>query len=118
MDRCCQRKKEFNQELISHGLTKGYATYWNAYSNEVYSDLQISFGGVSIYENSITPFYWLVDSDVYEAEDKNTFLLLNKEENDMINYNLSNICGEPIENFIVQGMYVYVFDHDIVSDFN
>jgi len=110
-------KKSFNQELVSHGLTKGYATYWNAYENEVYSDLQISYGGVIIYENSITPWHALVDSEVFEVENKNTFLLLNEEENNIINNNLVNICGYPIDSFIINGRYVYVFDHDIASDF-
>ena len=125
------QEKEFNQELMSRGLTKGYATYWNAYSNEIYSDLQIRYGGVYITETDIKPREWLVDNEVFESEDTDTFLLLSAEENAMIGQNLSNICGEPIECFVmnqisicgdeknsfpVEERYVYVFDHDIVND--
>lgn len=109
-------KKAVCQEIISHGLDKGYATYWNAYNNEVYSDLQIRFGSVMIKENSVVAHERLVDSDVFVPEDKNTFLLLTFEENDIISDNLSDICGTPIENFMINGMYVYVFDHDIAED--
>ena len=47
-------KKRFCQELVDQGLSKGYATYWNAYSNEIYSDMQLKFGGVYIEGGAMT----------------------------------------------------------------
>lgn len=111
-----QEKKEFNQEIVSRGLNKGYATYWNAYTNEVYSDLKVRYAGVNLSETSITPFRWLVDDDVYKDEGEKTFLLLDESENQLIQSSISIICGEPIDTFTIDGKYIYVFDHDLSRD--
>lgn len=111
------QKKAFNQVLVDHNLTKGYATYWNAYSNEVYSDLQIRYGGVNIGGNGISPYLWLVDGDVYEPEGGiRSFLLLSEEENQQIGTEINVLFGTPVETFMIDTSYVYVFDHDIASD--
>ena len=109
-------KKEFNEEIIARGLDKGYATYWNAYTNEVYSDLKIKYAGVNITDTSITPFKWLVDEDAYDNENKNTFLLLDEAENQQLQPMLGTIYPSPIDSFTVGAMYVYVFDHDLAID--
>lgn len=111
-------KQQFSQGLIDLNLTKGYATYWNAYSTEIYSDLQLRFGGIKITEDGsgITPFKWLVDAERFEVEDTNTFLLLSPEENEMLESNLPDLFGEPLETFSINNMYVYLYDHDIMAD--
>lgn len=110
--------KAFNQELMSRGLTKGYASYWNAYNNEIYSDLGIKYGGIQIYPEGMLPFYWLVDSDTFTPEDKKTFLMLSEEEKAVINDKLFEICGNPIDEFVLNNMHVFVFDHDIAVHMN
>lgn len=116
MEFCITGKKEFNQEIVSRGLNKGYATYWNAYTNEVYSDLKVRYAGVNLSEISITPFRWLVDDDIYKDEGEKTFLLLDESENQLIQSSISTICGEPIDTFTIDGKYIYVFDHDLSKD--
>lgn len=132
-------KKRFCQELVDQGLSKGYATYWNAYSNEIYSDMQLKFRGVyieggamtwstyltpkfgSVYIGEspcLTPYSWLVDSKTYTVEDLKTFLLLSEEENTLMRDKLEYFLGKPIDRFCLYNMYVYVYDHDISIDFS
>ena len=121
-----REKKEFCQALVDHGLSKGYATFWNAYSNEVYSDLRLEFAAIN-YDQQYDKYYpmsldgqcwWLVDSERfcpdYEAE--NTFLLLSEEQNDGAKKgDLQKAFGTPVEDFTVDDMYVYVYDYDIAE---
>ncbi len=109
-------KREFAQILIDHNLTKGYASFWNAYTNMIYSDLKLEMGGVLVREESITPFRWLVDADIFEAEDTSTFLLLSEEEKELISSNINDWFGSSVEEFVLDNMYVYVYDYDIVSN--
>lgn len=109
-------RKDFTKELLNHDLHKGYASYWNAYTNEVYSDLQLQIGSINMDENGISPYYWLVDTEVFQVEDENTFLLLTQEEKDTIGNNIPILFGKPIEEFAVSGMYVFVFDYDIIKN--
>lgn len=110
-------RKEINTKLLEHGLTKGYATYWNAYCNEVYSDFRISFGGINLTESGIEPHLWLVDSDVYKKEDTHTFLLLTSVENDWYIARGQYFFEKPIDSFIINDMYVHVFDYDIIPEY-
>ncbi len=112
------QKKNFAETLVNHGLEKGYASYWNAYTNEIYSDLRLRFGGVNFTEAGVVPYLWLVDSDVFKVEDTDTFLLLNEEENERIGSSIPLIYGEPKEFFQIENMYVYVFDYDILIKFS
>lgn len=128
-------QKEFANELVSRGLNKGYSTYWNAYSNDLYSDYKLKIVAVAIDGNSmnILPFKWLTDISWFNEEKKiKTFLLLTKEENKNIETNLNSIFGKPIDKFtlnnvyrysleqgkvVLDEMYVYVFDYDIITNF-
>ena len=116
-DKKLNEKKEFNQILIDYDLTKGYSSYWNAYTNEVYSDLKIKYGGVAIYDSAVKPFLWLVDSEVYIPEDKHTFLLLSEDENNLISSNIDSIFSKPIDKLEIDDKYIYIFDYDIAADF-
>ena len=68
------------QELASMGLTKGYADYWNAYNNEVYSDFKTLYCGIEISDANVRPYYFLNDSSIYEPSEGKSFILL--EESD------------------------------------
>lgn len=111
-------QKQISQKLLDRGMTKGYASYWNAYKNEVYSDLQIRFGAISIGENTISPFKWLVDNQAFAPEDTDTFLLLTDEENQQIIENLENLIAQAVDYFVVNKMHVYIFDFDIAEEFS
>lgn len=128
-------QKSFANELVKRGLNKGYSTYWNAYSNDLYSDYKLKIAAININKNNmnIVPFKWLTDISWFN-EEKNvkTFLLLTKEENKNIETNLNSIFGNPIDKFtlnnvyrysleqgkiVLDEMYVYVFDYDIIKNF-
>ncbi len=108
-----QSQKSLAQFLEDEGLEKGYATYWNAYNNEVYSDMKIEFGAVNLVSGEISPFYWLVDSDVYEDDSKETFLMLTTAEKESLDFNIISTFGMPIEELNYGDYNILVFDHDI-----
>lgn len=134
------KQKEFTHELINKNLIKGYSNYWNAYNNNLYSDYKLRISAINIDKNngSISPFRWQTDINQFNSE-KNlkTFLLLTKEENEIIKPTLEALFGKPIDSFVFKDvysyiintdefihinmikndMYVYVFDHDIVTEF-
>ena len=74
-----------------------------------------SMGGVQISEDGIWPYRWLVDLDIYQAEETDTFLMLNQEEYEMLGKNVSELYGDPVQKFTVHDMYIYVFDYDIMD---
>ncbi|MBO4788806.1 MAG: hypothetical protein J5531_07870, partial [Lachnospiraceae bacterium] len=65
--------KSFNRYIAERGLDKGYATYWHAYSNSIYSDLGIEYGAFQIRNARLYEYEWLVDSDTFIPEEKTTF---------------------------------------------
>lgn len=127
-----REEKNFSQELEQYGVKKGYASYWNAYTNEIYSDLKISFGAVLVSTNGISPQKWLVDDATYAYRDGiRSCLILNENENALISKNISLLFGEPVEilkktkilgpiNTTLEDseVHVYIFDHDIAHDMN
>lgn len=104
------------QTLINHDLTKGYASYWNAYKYQIYSDNQVLFGGAYVYGDGLHPYYWLVDSDIFEVEEKNTFLMLDEGQNTEVGDSLEGFFGKPIETFMAGDYYVYVYDYDLMRE--
>lgn len=108
-------KKSLNQMITEHGLTKGYATYWNAYSNEIYSDFNISYGGIEITDRGFLKYYWLVDSDVFLPTAKTSFLMLSEGENQGTADRIVNQFGSPFGELERDGYHVYLFDYDIGS---
>lgn len=111
-------KKVFANTLVEHGVSKGYAGYWNAYSTEIYSDLNVEFGAINLDGQRIVPFYWLVDSDIFQAEDNiKSCLILDEGENAIIGENINELLGMPSKVILSDGMYVYIFDYDIVERF-
>lgn len=107
-------KTELANFLKENNLTKGYATYWNAYETQIYSNSEVELGGIEIDKDGLTPFYWLVDDSVYEPVDSNTFLLLTAEEHDALKFNLVSKFGAPIQELRCGDSYIIVFNYDIV----
>ena len=110
-----ENQKYISNELLKHGLYKGYSSYWNAYNNNLYSNYKLKISALIIDENVIFPFKWLNDISYFE-EEKNikTFLLLNQEENKAIVQKLDKKFGKPVDSFMINDFYVYVFDYDII----
>lgn len=110
------RQKAVQQQLVDRGLTKGYGDMWIVYAQELYSDFQIQYGGLSFFEGIPTEFLWLVDETVFEPEDKDTFLMLTEYENMEVAPNIPSLFDEPIDYFVLDGYHIYVFDYDIIVD--
>lgn len=107
------RKESFaiflNQKSSLKELTKGYATYWNAYNNVIYSNFDLEIGAVRIDYNDIQPRYWLADAD-YFSVDKNldkSFLILIGSELENYHYAIQSL-GEPLEIFEYDNLIVYI----------
>ncbi len=119
-DGVIESRKQFARELVSRGLDeyKGYATYWNAYVTEIYSDLELRFAAVngSAESPGLTPFQWLVDTERFDPQDQGSFLLLSAEENQSVGNGLEHVYGKTKETFLLHDMYVYVWDHDIAKN--
>ncbi|MBP5597674.1 MAG: hypothetical protein J6Y02_20045 [Pseudobutyrivibrio sp.] len=109
-------KKELAKILEDNDLKKGYATYWNAYNNEVYTDLEVDFGAVLIESDGLSPFYWLVDDSAFTPEYEKTFLLLTPEEHDSLAFNIISTFGTPAQEIDNGEYYILVFDYDIVQN--
>lgn len=109
-----KERREISKEIQNHGLTKGYATYWNAYSNQLYSNMQITYGGTMIFNNSITLYYWLVDDSAFEQSTERTFLMLDRNEIASLDEKImQRMLKKADEVFNVKNYTVYVFDYDI-----
>ncbi|MCI6913971.1 MAG: hypothetical protein MR799_00560 [Lachnospiraceae bacterium] len=112
------QNKEVSEVLVQHGLHKGYASYWNAYNTEIYSDMQlemVSFGAeVPAYPVN-GEFRWLVDNNRFNDDKTKTFLMLTEEENELLENQISTTFGNPSEIFTINNKYVYVWDYDIVT---
>lgn len=113
-----QSKKKLNQVLIDKNISKGYATYWNAYNNQLYSDMQITYGGINLFDNQIQSYKWLVDSEVFEPVQGDSFLLLTKEEDQQYKETVEKILGEYKERLKINDRIIYIYDYDIVQKFD
>lgn len=110
------KEKGFNQQLLDMGITKAYATYWNAYNNQIYSDMKINYAGIDIYGECIKPHKWLVDNSAFEKEDGKSALILDKKENKYIKEHFGYLLDWSIETFKKNGLYVYIYDDDIADE--
>ncbi len=120
---------QLGEVLLEHGISKGYASFWNAYPNEVYTDGKLTFGGVDIGEASLVKQYSNCDNSCYEYKKGKSCVLLSQEEWDYYygvdgQYFIKDIIGEPIETFFIENplfpelyntsrFIVYVFEDDV-----
>ena len=109
-------KEAITEQLQEKGLKKGYADFWIAYANEVYSDFNIRFGGIEIYDGIPYKHFWLVDGDVFKEEDLHTFLMLTEEQHSVMQSKMTELFREPIDYLNINGYHIYIFDYDIVVD--
>ena len=111
-----EAKKAVVSELADKGLTKGYGSFWDVYGYEIYSDFEVRFGGMEMYDDDLIAHFWLTDGDVFIPEERSTFLLLDDEENERYQYLLAEKFEAPIDYFEIDGNHIYVFDYDIAAD--
>lgn len=113
-----EQKKMFNKVLVQENITKGYASYWNSYNNEIYSDLEISFGSVFFDGGVVKPYFWLVDSDVFEPEEVKTCLVIDKNEKEQIDGDLDWLYETSYNQYETEDLIAYCFDYDISMMYN
>lgn len=123
-----KRNVDFENKLIDLGVSKAYSQYWNAYTNEIYSDFKIKTGALYIDTEGrinsnnavLRPYYWLCEDDVFNDDGNiKTALLLNEEEKESLSdkFSIDESLGVPIDEYFENNLYVYIFDHDIAYDF-
>ena len=110
---------EFCAKLLATGAHKGYASFWKAYKNEVYSDLAIRFGAIYFERDRIEPNLCLVDSTVFDfTSNEPTFLLLS---DDQLHYvqkdSFKEEYGAPKQILPLGGLTAYIYDYDIGRNF-
>ena len=99
--------KRVAEVLEEHGLTKGYATFWNAYNNRMYSSFKVQISAVSIDDRLLQEYLYLNDSGDYDLDDSKSFLMFTDEEMeqdanwDVILYGYAT----PIEEFTIKDVY-------------
>lgn len=110
------------RQMIEYGLDeyKGYGTYWNMYSIEMYSDLKLETAaigeGIAV---ALRPYEWLVDSNRFIPDNRGSYILLSFNENKEIGSELERVFGECEAKHVIGENYIYVWDYDIcVNDFN
>ena len=115
-DKLAQREK-ISQELLKHDLHKGYANFWAAYSNEIYSNGNIKIAGVKIYPERLREYTWLVDNDRYIEENQKTFIMLTDSEYSNVSERILYGYDGPIEEFTIENVpYTSDSEGDIVTD--
>lgn len=110
-------RRAFADTLVEQGITKGYASYWNAYSTQLYSDLQLQMGGILVSPENISCYRCLVDSQVFEPQDSPSFLLLTQDEYSTLE-NVLPTFGEPCNRYELNQMIILEYDYDIVINFD
>ena len=104
--------------LKDHDLKHGYATFWNAGKNMVFSDFEIEIGGVQL-NDKIERFLWLssdttYDPDAYEGE---SFLLLTQEEDTLYSQSSGMASLGEWQERLTHGAYViYTYPYNIAKN--
>ena len=105
--------------LKEHGLTHGYAEFWNAHKNTVLSDGMVEVCGVIIGEGRIDPYLWLTNEQYYREDYYSgpTFLILTADEAQLFDASggAAGLYGKPKEYLQYQDQYIYVYDYNIIS---
>ena len=114
--------------ILQNGLHKGYATYWNAYNQEVYSNGAIEMGAIKFGDEKISVDNSIVDSSTYTDSNEPSFLLVTYDEKEEYGEKIIEILGEPLYRLYEENVftpyatntwnndfYIYVYDHDIIQ---
>ncbi len=119
-------------ELVEKGVKKAYATYWMGYPFEVYSEGQITVGGVDFTQGTFVKQYSNNDNSVFEAKDGKSCIILSEDEVQKMIDNLGDnyidrMVGEPSDVLEIDSleykelddfsrMKIFIFDEDICEN--
>ena len=96
------------EKLEERGLTKGYATFWNANINTVKSSGRVQISSIGIENGMVSPWVFQADQEWYDAEKEegNVFLLLTPGEYNSLNDAYIVMADDEIN---INGFHVLVF---------
>jgi energy-coupling factor transporter transmembrane protein EcfT len=117
---------QVNLEIIdglkSRGLTKGYANYWDGNINTYLSSGAVDFLPVSCTKKgTLSEFRWLLDGNLYTEAAEKTFIMIDPVRIDTTLCSEANLLkqfGTPEQSFITKGRSVYIYNYDVVVNFN
>ncbi|MCR4938118.1 MAG: hypothetical protein K5987_08185 [Lachnospiraceae bacterium] len=114
-----EAKRNLSAELETYGIEKAYATYWNAYTNEAYSNMKIRFGAVYFNMEKMVPDYFLVDNEAFmPVNGIRSCLILTVSENELFTEpERIAFFGTEEKRLVRDGLYIYIYDHDIAESF-
>lgn len=126
-----EAQKDIVRTISKRGLSKGYGSFWNAYTHEAYSDGQLKMGAVLLDDAGLLEYNCLVDTDVYKPDADRSFIIFSQEELDKYGNGLLTNLGEPSDSFEIENapvydsnnwcwyntrLVIYVFDYDVASN--
>ena len=106
------------EELQEREITKGYASYWNAYTYEIYSNNEIRFGAIHVSPRQLQKYYWLVDENAFESNIGRSCIMLTQDENDNYSYAVNLLLGPSVETFTIEDVYAFDFYNDCYTKTN
>lgn len=116
------QKKQFSQTLVEMGLSdyKGYASYWNAYNTELYSDMKLQMASIGISVSgvkleNIMKHTWLVDSNRYNEENCGSYLMLEQSEVESLVTKPEDMFGKATQIVNVDEMTIFIWEYDIAK---
>ncbi len=119
-----EARKALSRELVSRGLTKGYAPYWDSYQHEIYSDGKLEMVSVAndmrqVPGDGPRDLIWqnrgLADVNKFIPEDKSTFLMVDNEMDPSVKERIPVVYGEPVDVFEYDDRTIYVWNYDIAG---
>ena len=105
-------QKKVGDILVEKGVTKAYASYWNAYTYEYYSNNRVTFGSIYPSERVLEKHYTLVDMKAFQKKEGRSCILFTKDENEQFNRAVHIILGPEAETFTIKDTYVFDFYND------
>lgn len=106
-------KYQLSQQLKEHGLTYGYATFWNSQAITVLSDSEVRAANIDVNENGIAPCAYQANQNWFKEQEgvEEYFVLLSYAEEATLSSTadwayFELLCSEVIG---LDGYNVYVF---------
>ena len=116
------QRRQFSYTLVEMGLDdyKGYASYWNAYKTELYSDMKLQMASIGnpisgVQLESLVKHTWLVDSERYNEENCGSYLMLEQWELESLVNKPEELFGKAEQVITVDEMIIYIWEYDIAE---
>ncbi len=113
------------EQIESHGLTRGYGDYWDAYDITWLSEGRIAVWPVIDDHNctgevigSLCPYAAYTAAGEYRAQPGRTFLITHHRDIGCVTGPPDeSVFGTPVDHVDSGDLTIYIYDHDIAKDF-